>query len=396
MMKTPKRDIFRSSGRVTHHDSSPPATPPAPAHRAIFRRPKQTYSHSPSTNSGSSDESMIATPLQQGPSWPPLTIPESESAETSKLGLSRPIQTGSSASSRHNNNNNNNMDISTSSSSEREQRKTPSYYKIHMKNGLASLAFGEDSSEVGFTDNHNDRILLTPIQERKRLIRATPITEASSSSSSHSPKKSPGRGESGKGCSWEVLEDGRIVFNPATPGSSKGGSPRRIQARTPQAPRKPYLKRTIHTPKTPTTLPMVNGSRSPSVDSPPRLAKSSFDTISTDASSTDNSFYNEMFDLAQPTSPPRMDRMKCPQQALFEEGSKCSGEFSRSRSRRSSKSSQRRSPIGNEKYVEFRPNQQPGGDNCSASFLTQLFDLFAIGPCCQNNPIMTCGRMTAV
>ena len=391
-MKTPKRDIFRSSGGVTHHDSSPPATPPAPAHRAIFRRPKQTYSHSPSTNSGSSEESIVAAPLQQGPSWPPLTIPESESAETSKLGLSRPIQTGSSASSRHNNNNNN-MDINASSSSEREQRKKPSYYKIHMKNGLASLAFGEDSSEVGFTDNHNDRILLTPIQERKRLIRATPITEASSSSSSISPKKSPGRGGDGEGCSWEVLEDGKIVFNPATPSSSRGGSPRRIQARTPQAPRKPYLKRSIRTPKTPTTPPVVNGG-SPCVDSPPRLAKSSFDTISTDASSTDNSFYNEMFDLAQPTSPPRMDRMKCPQQALFEEeGSKGSGEFSRRSSKRSSKSSsQRRSPIGNEKYVEFRSNEQEG----SESFLTQLFDFFAIGSCCQNNPMMTCGRMSAV
>jgi hypothetical protein len=192
------------------------------------------------------------------------------------------------------------------------------------------------------------------------------------------------------------LEDGKIVFNPATPSSSRGGSPRRIQARTPQAPRKPYLKRSIRTPKTPTTPPVVNGG-SPSVDSPPRLAKSSFDTISTDASSTDNSFYNEMFDLAQPTSPPRMDRMKCPQQALFEEGSKGSGEFSRRSSKRSSKSSsQRRSPIGNEKYVEFRSNEQQSGDNCSASFLTQLFDFFAIGSCCQNNPIMTCGRMTAV
>jgi hypothetical protein len=267
-MRTAMHDIFRSGGHdgETHQTSSPdrPSTPSPPSHRAIFRRPKHTYS--PSENSGSSEESIMAA-LPRGPSWPPITIPASESADTSKLGLSRPIQTGSSV-SRHN------MELNASTSSEREQRRKPSYYKIQMRNGMAKLASGDDSSVI-ITDDHNDRILLTPIQERKqRLIRATPITEASSSSS-----VSSGAGRGGEHQqTWEVLENGKIVATkvPGTPSSLGSRRQRRIETSTPKAPKKPFLrsKRTPATPK--------KGHESDTAESPPRLQKSSFDTISTD------------------------------------------------------------------------------------------------------------------
>lgn len=357
-MRTAKYDIFRS-GHGETNKSSPVRTPSPPSHRSIFRRPKQN-NYSPSANSGSSEESIMAA-LPHGPSWPPLTIPESESADTSKLGLSRPIQTGSSSVSRHN------MELNASTSSEREPRRKPSYYTIKMRNGMAKLASGDDSSIL--SDDHNDRILLTPIQERKkRLIRASPITEASSSSSD-----SPGR-EGGHTQAWEVLGNGKIVAaNPATPSSTSQGSSsrqRRIKTSTPTAPKKPFL-RSRRTPATPTK----GGDKSKDPESPPRLQKSSFDTISTDASSTDNSFYHEILDLAEPISPPRMDRVHCPSQVLFAEGSKESGELSSKNSKKSGKS-QRSS-----RYTAFEPKKKD--ETCNASFFSQLFDLISLGPCCQ-------------
>jgi hypothetical protein len=363
-MTTAVHDIFRSGGT---RQTSPVRTPSPPSHRAIFRRPKQTYS--PSENSGSSEESIMAV-LPHGPSWPPITIPESESADASKLGLSRPIQTGSSV-SRHN------MDLNASTSSEREHRRKPTYYKIQMRNGMAKLASGDDSSVI-ITDDHNDRILLAPIQERKQhLIRANPITEASSSSSG-----SPGR-RGGHQQTWEVLENGKIVVtNPGTPSSLSSTKQFRIATHTPKAPRKPFLriKRTPAAPK--------KGHESNDAESPPRLQKSSFDTSSTDASSSDNSFYNEMLDFAEPTSPPRMDRMTCPSQVLFAEGSKESGDHSSSKWSSKSKGSSR-SESGKKKEEE-----------CSnSSFISQLFDLISFGPCCQmdsicrDSQLISCGRL---
>jgi hypothetical protein len=370
-MRAATHDIFRSSGcQDEGEEVTRPITrtPSPPSHRAIFRRPKQTYSPSENSGSGSSEE-PITTSLPHGPSWPPLTIPESESADTSKLSLSRPIKTGSSVSRQ--------MEINVSTSSEREHRRKPSYYKIHMKNGLAKLDFGDDSS-VKVTDGHNDRILLTPIKERNRLNRAAPIMEASSSSpsSSHSPGSFNQK--------WEVLENGQIVANPATPtatpSSSQGCSPRRVTTRTPKAPRKPFIKRSKRTPpRTPNTMTRSSVNRNP--DSPPELQKSSFDTLSTDASSSDNSFYNEMLDLAQPTSPPRMDRMSCPREALFGDGSKGSLDFSSSKT----SSHSQRSSSRNEKYTEFQKNKKDNA--CSTGFISQLIDFLSIGPCCKLDSI---------
>jgi len=283
------------------------------------------------------------------------------------------------------------MELNASTSSEREQRRKPSYYKIQMRNGMAKLASGDDSSVI-ITDDHNDRILLTPIQERKqRLIRATPITEASSSSS-----VSSGAGRGGEHQqTWEVLENGKIVATkvPGTPSSLGSRRQRRIETSTPKAPKKPFLrsKRTPATPK--------KGHESDTAESPPRLQKSSFDTISTDASSTDNSFYNEILDLAEPTSPPRMDRMTCPPQVLFEEGSNESGDLSSSKSSKLSSKSQRSSRSVKGKYTDFHPKKKEDTCNTSFGFISQLFDLISFGPCClmdsicRDNQMMSCGRM---
>jgi len=354
--------IFRSGGQNGGETQqiSPPRTPSPPTHRAIFRRPKQTYS--PSASSASSEESIMAA-LPRGPSWPPLTIPESESADTSRLlGLSRPIQTGSSV-SRH--------ELNASSSSEREQRQKPSFYKIQMRNGMAKLASGDDSS-VNISDDHNDRIQLTPIQERKnRLIRASNITEASSSASGSPRRKGAEHQQTWEVHNWEVLENGQIVAaaakttttaNPRTPSSMGSSRQNRIATSTPNAPKKPFL-RSMRNQATPST----KSSNSP--ESPPSLQKCSFDTISTGASSADNSFYNEMLDLAEPESPPRMDRMSCPDQVLFEDGSK--------ESKRRSSRSQRSSRSGKES------NTGKMEDACSTGFISQLIDFISIGPCCQ-------------
>ncbi len=370
--------IFRSGGGNdgTHHNS-PARTPSPPTHRAIFRRPKQNYS--PSANSASSEESIMAA-VPRGPSWPPLTIPESESADTSRLGLSRPIQTGSSSVSRH--------DINASTSSEREYRhKKPSYYKIQMRNGKARLASGDDSS-VNLTDDHNDRIQLTPIQQRKhRLNRASNITEISSSSSRSPRRKGVEQQQTWEVHNWEVVGNGQIVAAAAnhsgTPSSmsSRSSAQRKITAAsTPNAAasKKSFLRSSMRTPATPPTKgrKMSSNSNNPQ-ESPPRLAKASFDTISTGASSnhSENSFYNEIVDLADPESPPGMHRMSCPDQVLFEDGSK----GSKSRSEKSGNTTEKKMDES----------------SCSTGFISYLIDLVSFGPCCQMDS-MCRGRSSQV
>ena len=360
--------IFRSGGQNDETHNSPARTPSPPTHRAIFRRPKQSYS--PSANSASSEESIMAA-LPRGPSWPPLTIPESESADTSRLGLSRPIQTGSSSVSRH--------DISASASSEREYRQKPSYYRIQMRNGKAKLASGDDSS-VNITDDHNDRIQLTPVQARKhRLIRATNITETSSSPSRSPRRKGVEHQQTWEVHNWEVVGNGQIVAaaanHPDTPGSMGSSTQRKIATSTPNAPKKSFL-RSMRSPATPPKKGRKSSSNTP--ESPPRLQKASFDTLSTGASSnnSENSFYNEIVDLADPESPPKMARMSCPNQVLFEEGSK----ESKSRGSRSEKS-------GN--------TEKKDESSCSSGFIAQLIDFISIGPCCQMDS-MCRGRSSQV
>ena len=353
-------NIFRSSG---HEDEmhqiqiSSALSSRTPPHRAIFRRPKQSYSPS---RSASSDEAIMV-PLHRGPSWPPLTIPESESADTSKLiGRSRPIQSGSSL-SRH-------MELSASASSDREHQKTPLYYKIQMHNGRANLASGDDSS-VMITDEHNDRIQLTPIRTRKhRLNRASNITEASSFSSG-----SPARNGSNhhqtweEEKKWEVMENGQIVATTTTPSSLSSRNQSRIKTSTPNAPKKSFLY-SMRTQNVPQKARKSNRS-----ESPPRLEKSSFDTVSTDASSTDNSLCNEMLDFAEPNSPPRMDRMLCPAQVLFSDSS---NESKKSKSSRSSRS-KRSSKSGSSKDFE---NSMDESNN--TGFISRLIEYISIGPCC--------------
>lgn len=363
--------IFRSSGNngETHQSSPPryPTSPATPTHRAIFRRPKQTYS--PSANSASSEESVIAA-LPRGPSWPPLTIPESESADTNRLGLSRPIRTGSSCASRH--------DIHASTSSEREQRQKPTYYKIQMRNGMAKLAAGDDSS-VNIAEDHNDRIQLTPIRERKhRIIRASNITESSSSSGS------PGRirgdhQQTWEVQNWEVLGNGQIVAtpvapaHPGTPSSLGSSKQQKISTSTPNAPKKPFL-RGMRTPAATPPLKAAHKKKNDAPESPPRLAKASFDTISSGASSrSDNSFYNEMLDLAEPESPPHLDRMSCPDQVFSEDGSK----VIKSSNSKSSRSERSRVSAAEKK-----------DDSWSAGFIwSQVIDYISVGPCCQMDSI---------
>ncbi len=355
------QNIFRSSGNNGETNQSSPTRCPSPAtptHRAIFRRPKQLYY--PSAHSASSEESVIAA-LPRGPSWPPLTIPESESADTNRLGLSRPIRTGSSA-SRH--------DINASASSEREPRQKPAYYKIQMRNGMARLAAGDDNS-VNIAEDHNDRIQLTPIRERKhRIIRASNITESSSLSGS------PGRIGAEHQQTWEVVGNGQIVAVPApatatatepisgTPSSTGSSRHEKIASSTPNAPKKSLL-RSMRTPATP---PIKAHKKNDAPESPPRLAKASFDTISSGASSrSDNSFYNEMLDLAEPESPPHLDRKSCPDRVFSEDGSKVS-KSSKSKSSRSERS-------------------ESVDDSWSAGFVSQLIDFISIGPCCQMDSI---------
>mmetsp|Transcript_65 Transcript_65/g.144 ORF Transcript_65/g.144 Transcript_65/m.144 type:complete len:365 (-) Transcript_65:72-1166(-) len=356
--------IFRCSGGENDEtrQNSPVRTPSPPTHRAIFRRPKQGCS--PSASSASSEESIIAA-LPRGPSWPPLTIPESESADTSRLGLSRPIQTGSSV-SRH--------DINASASSERDYRQKPSYYRIQMRNGQAKLASGDDSS-VNITDDHNDRIQLTHIQERKhRLTRASNITETSPSSSRSPRRKGVEHQQTWEVHNWEVVGNGQIVAaavnHPETPGSTSSSTQRKIATSTPDAPKKSFF-RSMRTPATPPTKVRKSGN---TPESPPRLQKASFDTISTGASSNSgNSFYNEIVDLADPESPPPMSRMSCPNQVLFEDGSK--------------ESKSRGSTSGN--------TEKKDESSCSSGFISQLIDFISFGPCCQMDS-MCRGRSSQV
>mmetsp|Transcript_19737 Transcript_19737/g.28121 ORF Transcript_19737/g.28121 Transcript_19737/m.28121 type:complete len:378 (-) Transcript_19737:95-1228(-) len=365
-MRSSVQGIFRSSGgnNGETHESSPPRcpSPATPTHRAIFRRPKQTYS--PSAHSASSEESVIAA-LPCGPSWPPLTIPESESADTNRLGLSRPIRTNGSSASRH--------DINASTSSEREQRQKPTYYKIQMRNGMAKLAAGDDSS-VNIAEDHNDRIQLTPIRERKhRIIRASNITE--SSSSSGSPRRiGAEHQQTWEVQNWEVVGNGQIVAaplpaHPGTPSSMGSSRQRNIATSTPNAPKKTFL-RSMRTPATP---PLKAHTKNDAPESPPRLQKASFDTISSGASSrSDNSFYNEMLELAEPESPPHLDRMSCPDKVFSEDGSKVS-KGSKSKSSRSGRSSE---------------SAEKKDEPWSAGFIwSQVIDFISVGPCCQMDSI---------
>jgi len=358
------QDIFRSGGKNNGetHQSSPPRCPSTPTHRAIFRRPKQTYS--PSANSASSEESIIAA-LPRGPSWPPLTIPESESADTNRLGLSRPIRSGSSSVSRH--------EVNASTSSEREQRQKPSFYKIQMRNGMAKLASGDDSS-VNIADDHNDRIQLTPIRERKhRIIRASNITEVSSSLSWSPQREGMEHQQMWDVQNWEVVGNDQIVAapapapaaNPGTPSSMGSSRQRKIATSTPNAPKKSLLRSMRTTP-----TPLVKAHKKKDApESPPRLQKASFDTISSGASSrSDNSFYNEMLDLAEPESPPHLDRISCPDQVLFEDGSKVSKGSKKSKSSRSERSGGS-ADKKDESYI--------------TGLISQLIDFISIGPCCQ-------------